>query len=142
MELTHRHQAPMPSASRVETVIKTIWKPLSVILTNDRIVPREIGEEKKTEDEENRKDQDAIDHPLLGGEMHKDGSDQARLEGRYQHRDRDVGLLGPEINVGEGDRDDREDDEGSAHHEVSANVLCHIVGGMLLVGSISGGRGG
>ena len=51
--------------------------------------------------------QDAIDQLFLGGEVHENGGDQAGLERRHEHGDRDVGLLRSEIDIGESDGDAR-----------------------------------
>ncbi len=113
--------------------MKTIWKPFSDILASDRIVPGEIGEPEKPEDKKEGEDQDAIDHPLLGGEMHEDRRDKAGLECRHQHRDRDVGLLRSEIDVGKGNGDVGKDEKRPADHEITANVFRDIVSGVLVV---------
>src|SRR5450432_2062664 len=143
MELTQRHQAPTPNASTVEKVMKTIWNPFRDILASDRIVPGEIGQPKESKDEEESKNQDAIDHPFLRGEMHEDCSDEARFEGGHDHRDCDVGLLRSEIDVGKGDGDSGKKEKRPADHEITTNVFRDIVSSVLVVRYFfAGGSGG
>ena len=76
-------------------------------LVSDRIVPGEIGEPEKSEDEKTGEDQNAIDQFFLRGKMHENGGDQSGLERRDEHRDGDVRLLRAEIDIGKSDRDAR-----------------------------------
>src|SRR2546421_9696423 len=96
---------------------------------SDRIVPREISEPEKTENEKEGEDKDAIDHPLLGRKMHEDRGDETGLERRDHQRDGDVRLLRSEINVGKKNSDGGEGEERGAHHQVKADVFRNIMRG-------------
>ena len=84
--------------------MKTIWKPLSDILTSDRIVPVQIGQPEKSEDEEGSENQNPIDQFSLGRKVHENARDQTGFECGYQHADRHVRFAVSEVHVGQKDR--------------------------------------
>src|ERR1041384_7786800 len=85
------HQPPSPRASTIEVKIKAKWKALSDIgLTNDRVIPCQKCEPEKAEHKKTGENEDAVDEPFLGGEMHENERDQADFEGGDEDRDGDV----------------------------------------------------
>ena len=97
-------------------------------LVNDRIVPGQISEPEKTEDENGGENQNAIDQLFLRRKMHENGGDESGLESRHEHRDRDVRLLRAEIDVGKGNGQRGENEQGRADHKVTANVFADVRG--------------
>ena len=93
VKLTQRHQAADPEREQRRERDENDMETFERHLASDRVVPGEISEPEKSENEKDGEDQNAIDQPLLRSKMHEDGGDESGLERRDEHRDRDVRLL-------------------------------------------------
>src|SRR5216684_949531 len=102
------------------------------------IVPGKIREPKKSEDEKAGENQDAVDQFLFGGEMHKDGSDEADFKGREEQGDDDVRFLRAEIHIRQSDREGSANNQRGADQQVAFDVLLDAVRVLLVLGRVLG----